>query len=167
MFYKEETNNFAWMTYINPFEKYTWLLIGITIVVCGVFLFVTTRFGDGIEEDYDFDFLLSLMIMIHGMLNQGAPYEPKKLSARFKLKSHRFLLTKHPGQISLLQDPFSGVVFHWTCGLHLLFCYAHLILGSENYQATFSQSGTDASGYQLQHCHLDGTVYVQEFRVSS
>ncbi len=96
LFYEAKTNNFAWMTYISPFEKYTWMLVGITIVVCGFFLFVTARFGKSIEEDHDFDILLSLMIMIHGMFNQGAPYEPKKMSTRCK-SCHRFLLiTNNP-----------------------------------------------------------------------
>ncbi len=70
------------MTYLSPFEKYTWILIGITIVVCGFLHFITASFGKVIEEDYEFDFSLSLMIMIHGMFNQGAPYEPKKASTR-------------------------------------------------------------------------------------
>ncbi len=82
LFYKHNADGFAWMTYLSPLEKHTWIVIGITYLVCGVFLWITARFGKVIEEDYDFNLPLSMMIMIHGMTNQGAPYEPKKASTR-------------------------------------------------------------------------------------
>ena len=82
LLYKEESKAFTWVTYLNPFEKYTWIMIGISSVVCGIFYFITAQFGKIIDEDDEFDLPLSFMIIIHSMFNQGAPYEPKKASTR-------------------------------------------------------------------------------------
>ncbi len=81
------TNYASWtvdgaLTYVIPFTGVLYILIVATIFVTTAGLFITTYFGRDIREDYHFTFGLDAMITLHGLLNQGAPYEPQKISSR-------------------------------------------------------------------------------------
>ncbi len=84
-------------TFIVPFTKFLFICIGATFVICSAGLFATTYLGRGIHEDHAFSFGLDAMIILHGMMLQGAPYEPQKYSSRFskKIRSREHMLSNY------------------------------------------------------------------------
>ena len=70
------------MTFVIPFTFSLYMFIVLTFVLCTVAFFATTNIAKDEDEEIDFTFGLSAMIIAHGLLLQGAPYEPNKSSSR-------------------------------------------------------------------------------------
>ena len=72
----------TFLTFIAPLHPHMWLCIFFTLVVCTLIYALTAKFGRYLKEDHNFDLSLSAMVVIHGIISQGAPYEPQKMSTR-------------------------------------------------------------------------------------
>ena len=72
-----------WLTYTKPFSIGIWILTAGGMLT-GYCLFVlSAKKGKVIEEEHEFgNYCLSLMIVIYGLVNQGSPHEPVKMSSR-------------------------------------------------------------------------------------
>ncbi len=74
--YKAVRSDPNWLTYASPFTKEFWISTGLVLLLCGIIFGATIRYGDRAEATSE------AMILVHGCLNQGTPYEPQKLSTR-------------------------------------------------------------------------------------
>ncbi len=72
-----------WLTYTSPFSIGIWILTFGGMLACYVLFVLTAKVGQYFEEDLQFgNYSLSLMIVVFGMVNQGSPNEPQKISSR-------------------------------------------------------------------------------------
>ena len=71
------------VTYVAPFLYWTWICVLVTPLVAALIYFVTGHFGKKTDEDVHFD----VFTVIHGLVLQGVPYEPKKLSSRIAFQT--------------------------------------------------------------------------------
>ncbi len=74
--YKAVTSDPNWLTYASPFTKEFLIVTGSVLLLCGFLFGVTLRFGDDVEATSE------AMMLVHGCLNQGTPYDPQKHSTR-------------------------------------------------------------------------------------
>ncbi len=75
------------MTYISPFTYQMWALVLTTFVMYCAGYYGIASYGKAIGENYVIDAGQSIMIITHGLLLQGAPEEPLKLSLRVAMLS--------------------------------------------------------------------------------
>jgi hypothetical protein len=68
------------MTYILPFSSDMWLVIFVTIIICSVILAVTYLYAPDTHGPFDISHIV--MIILNGLLLQGTPFEPNKISSR-------------------------------------------------------------------------------------
>ena len=70
-------------TYLVPFTPIMWILTFLTILLCFITFHLTNYINNSFtQDDSQFNWSLTLMVILHGFLGQGAPYEPKSYSTR-------------------------------------------------------------------------------------